>query len=107
MLCCYLIIFIIHAHPARALPRRSCKQTRKTDHMRKLIAAPGAEPVTLAEAKLHARVETAADDTLISAMISAAREEAEHILGRALITQTWEMVLPAFADNMELPHSIQ
>lgn len=59
--------------------------------------------MTLADAKLHARVDNTAEDTLISSMISAAREESEHILGRALITQTWELVLPAFADSMDLP----
>lgn len=70
--------------------------------MLKLITAPAAEPVTLAEAKLHARVDTSADDSLINVFIAAARQEAEHITGRALITQTWEQVLPAFADAMEL-----
>lgn len=70
--------------------------------MLKLINAPNAEPVSLAEVKLQARVEHTADDTLISAMIAAAREEVEHELGRALIDQTWEQVLPAFADVMSL-----
>lgn len=70
--------------------------------MLKLITAPAAEPVTLTEAKLHARVDHAADDTLITALIAAARQEVEHVTGRALITQTWEMVLPEFADSMDL-----
>lgn len=70
--------------------------------MLKLITAPSAEPITLAEAKLHARVEASADDTLITALITAGREEAEHITGRALMTQTWEQVLDAFSDTMEL-----
>lgn len=70
--------------------------------MLKLITAPAAEPVTLTEAKLHARVDHVADDTLITALIAAARQDAEHLTGRALITQTWEMVLPEFADSMDL-----
>lgn len=70
--------------------------------MLKLITAPAAEPITLAEAKLHARVDTSADDSLITALIVAARQECEHITGRALITQTWEKVLPAFSDAMDL-----
>ena len=70
--------------------------------MLKLITAPAAEPVTLAEAKLHARVDTSADDSLITALIVAARQECEHIIGRALVTQTWEQVLPAFAVSMDL-----
>lgn len=67
-----------------------------------LITAPAAEPVTLTEAKLHARIEHSADDTLVTALIAAAREQVEHETGRRLINQTWEQVLPAFADSMDL-----
>jgi uncharacterized phiE125 gp8 family phage protein len=60
------------------------------------IADPLTEPVTLLEAKLHAKVDHTDDDTLITALISAAREQAEHLIGRALITQTQELVLDSF-----------
>lgn len=70
----------------------------------KLITGPAAEPVTLVEAKAHMRVEHSADDTLISSMIAAARGDAEHRLGRALINQTWERVEDAFSDTIELPY---
>lgn len=69
---------------------------------RKLITAPAAEPVQLADAKLHLKVSTASDDTLIGLMIAAAREEAENEIGRALITQTWEKYLDAFPDAVGL-----
>ena len=62
----------------------------------KLITAPGEEPVSLVEAKLQLRVEHSVDDDLITGLIQAAREQAEHQTGRALITQTWERVLDAF-----------
>lgn len=62
----------------------------------KRITAPDTEPITLAEAKKHLRVEHDVDDTLIGALIAAAREQAEHELGRALVTQTWSRVLDAF-----------
>jgi uncharacterized phiE125 gp8 family phage protein len=62
----------------------------------KLIAAPAAEPITLTEAKAHLRVDASTDDAIITAMIQAVREQAEHETGRALITQTWERVLDAF-----------
>lgn len=69
----------------------------------KLISPPGAEPLTLTEAKLHLRVEHTVDDDLITALIQAARERCEHLLGRALITQTWARVLDAFpAAEIEL-----
>lgn len=70
----------------------------------KLITAPAAEPVILAEAKLHCRVDSADDDTLITALIVAARELAEQQTGRALVTQTWELALDAFpVSEIELP----
>ncbi len=63
-----------------------------------LVTAPATEPVSLAEAKLHLRVETGMtdDDTLISALIVAARQVAETITRRALITQVWKLVLDQF-----------
>jgi len=62
------------------------------------IAAPASEPLTLAEAKLHCRVDGNDDDALITALIVAAREQAEHETGRALITQTWELVHDQFPE---------
>lgn len=61
-----------------------------------LITGPAIEPVTLAEAKTHARVIGTDDDTYITSLILAARERAEGFLRRALITQTWELYLDAF-----------
>ncbi len=61
-----------------------------------LVTAPTAEPVTLAEAKLHLRVDDNADDALITALITAARQHAEHDTRRALVTQTWKLALDAF-----------
>lgn len=58
-----------------------------------LISAPTAEPITLAEAKLHLRVDTTDDDVLITDLIMSAREYAEDFQGRAFITQIRELVL--------------
>lgn len=69
----------------------------------KLITAPASEPVDLTSMKNHLRVDHTADDDLITALIVAARQEAEHQLQRALISQTWERVLDAFpSDEIEL-----
>lgn len=67
------------------------------------ITAPAAEPVSLAEAKAHLRVEVSTDDALIGALITAAREAVEHELERSLITQIWEQVLDAFPVAFVLP----
>jgi uncharacterized phiE125 gp8 family phage protein len=67
------------------------------------ITPPATEPVTLAEARLHLKVDSTDDDTLISALITAMREQAEHRTGRAFITQTLELVLDGFSADLELP----
>ncbi len=68
-----------------------------------LITPPAVEPVTLAEAKAHLYVTHIDDDALIGAYISAAREDAEHRLQRALVSQTWELALDAFPAVIVLP----
>lgn len=50
----------------------------------------------MAEAKAHLKVEVSDDDTLITAIIVAARQWAEGYLNRALITQTLRLSLPGF-----------
>ena len=60
-----------------------------------LKTAPATEPVSLAEAKLHCRVDTDVtdEDTLLTNQIVAAREYAESCTNRAFITQTWYLKL--------------
>jgi hypothetical protein len=59
----------------------------------RLTTAPASEPVTLAEAKDYARVDTSDSDTLITSLIKVARRRVESETGLALITQTWTGVL--------------
>lgn len=66
--------------------------------------APTAEPVTLAEAKAHCRIDMTADDTLVGSLIVAAREWVESRLGQQLMPATWRLKLDCFpAWEMELP----
>jgi uncharacterized phiE125 gp8 family phage protein len=58
-----------------------------------LISPPAAEPVTLADMKLHLRVSHSSEDALISGLIKAAREELEQATGLALIAQGWRLYL--------------
>jgi uncharacterized phiE125 gp8 family phage protein len=61
-----------------------------------LLVPPASEPVSLAEAKLHLRVDVTDDDALIGSLISAARQAAETRTGRQLITARWKLVLDGF-----------
>ena len=67
--------------------------------------APAAEPVSVIEAKEHLRVDIGDDDTLIEALITAAREYVEQGSRRALVTQTWRLNLDQFpaGPEIELP----
>jgi uncharacterized phiE125 gp8 family phage protein len=58
-----------------------------------LLDPPASEPLSLAEAKNYLRVEHGADDALIAAMIAAARIQVESLTRRALVTQSWRIVL--------------
>lgn len=66
--------------------------------MPRLITS-GSLPVTLSEAKAHLRVDHEIEDALIAGFIEAAVAYLDGwhgVLGRAIVTQTWELVLPAF-----------
>lgn len=70
----------------------------------RLITAPTALPVSLADAKQHLKVEHDADDALITLMLKAAARSAEQELNRALMLQTWELRIDAFpAAEIALP----
>ena len=68
---------------------------------------PAVEPVTLAEAKAHLRVDTADDDAYITGLVRAAREWVEQYLDRTLVHTQWVMRFDKFpADStadIELP----
>ena len=63
-----------------------------------LVVPPSGEPIGLVEARLHTRFD--ADDTtqdpLLQAWITAAREYAENVTGRQLVSATWNMTLDRF-----------
>lgn len=51
--------------------------------------APTLEPVSLADAKLWCRVDNTAEDSVITALVQAAREQVESDMGRQFVSQTW------------------
>lgn len=73
----------------------------------KITTVVATEPVTATEAKLHLKVEVSTDDDLITALITAAREMAEHYTCRALAQQTVDLVADEFPsgddDRINLP----
>jgi uncharacterized phiE125 gp8 family phage protein len=70
----------------------------------KIITEPTVEPVTLAEAKEHLRVETDDENSYISSLITVCRQECEHQLGRSIGQQTLLLTLDTFPDGaIELP----
>jgi uncharacterized phiE125 gp8 family phage protein len=54
----------------------------------KVITQPTVEPVTLADVKLHCRVDHTDEDTYISGLLKAAREYCENFTGRAFVERT-------------------
>lgn len=67
-----------------------------------LIEPPADEPLSLAEAKNYLRVSHDADDALIQSMITAARLQVETRTRRALLTQTWRIVLDRWPATGEI-----
>lgn len=74
-------------------------------HTPVLITAPTVEPVTLADAKLHMRVDGDDENGLISAFLSAATAHLDGwtgILGRCLSEQEWREDFDCFGAIMRL-----
>ena len=69
----------------------------KRIHTYKLKTAALTEPISLAEAKLHLKVDVTTDDDLILALITSAREYVELYTGRALVSSTWY----GYADSVD------
>jgi uncharacterized phiE125 gp8 family phage protein len=67
-----------------------------------LLAGPAEEPVTLAEAKAWVKVDGADEDALLATLITAARLHLESVTGRALLTQSWRLVLDAWPAGGEV-----
>lgn len=64
-----------------------------------LVTAPAVEPLTVAEARAQQNIGAAVPDEVVAAWIKGERQKldgANGLLGRALITQTWDMVLDGF-----------
>lgn len=75
------------------------------------VTDPAVEPITLAEARAHLRLEATGspaaheDDDYVSALITAAREKVEADTGRALVQRTLKLRLNTWSESIELPYA--
>ena len=72
----------------------------------RVIAAPTAEPVSIAEARAHCKIDGTDDDAGIARRILAARTYVEQLTERAIPVQTLEMTMDDFPiGTIELPRA--
>jgi uncharacterized phiE125 gp8 family phage protein len=63
------------------------------------VTPPATEPISVTEAKAWARVDQQLDDVIIAGLIASVRQQfdgKDAWFGRALLTQTWDLVLDRF-----------
>ena len=70
-------------------------------HVR-IVTPPTQEPVTLAEAKEHLRLEESRDDSYVQTLITAARQYVEKVSRRAVLVQSLELQLAGFRGDDKL-----
>lgn len=63
------------------------------------VTPPAAEPIDLAEAKVHLRYIDTAQDALVAAAIAAVRGQVEGLTRKQLVAARWKQVLDAFPYN--------
>jgi len=69
-----------------------------------LLTAPAEEPVTLAEARAHLRLDGTEENPLVEALIAAARAALEAETRRAFVTQSWRLTLDDWPEGpVKLP----
>ncbi len=89
---------LLSMRAARVISPNEIAKIKMTDFIEtaprllELVTPPAVEPATVAEAKQYLRVDTDAEDTVISNLITAARQAVEQYIRKSLITQTWKLV---------------
>jgi uncharacterized phiE125 gp8 family phage protein len=71
-----------------------------------LTSGPSTEPITVAQAKAHLRIDDATQDILIASLILTSRLHIEAALGLALIQQSWRLTLDTAAPSSPPPPAI-
>ncbi|MBB1248290.1 head-tail connector protein [Rhizobium sp. G21] len=63
------------------------------------LAPPGAEPLTLAQAKAHLKIDHTDEDGLITSLIATAREHLEQVSGLALVRRPMRLYLDRWPET--------
>jgi len=67
-----------------------------------LLSGPASEPVTLDEARAFVRMDDTAEDALLTSLITAARLHIEGVTGRALVSESWRLVLDCWPPTRQV-----
>src|SRR5262245_55011603 len=67
------------------------------------LTPPATEPVTLDEFKLHLRLDTSDQDSMLATLITAARQMLEETLWRQFIVATWSLHLDTWQTCIAVP----
>lgn len=67
-----------------------------------LLAGPSEEPLSLVETRTFLRLDDGAEDALLETLIAAARLHVEGTTARAMIAQTWRLVLDDWPSSREV-----
>jgi uncharacterized phiE125 gp8 family phage protein len=78
-------------------------ETLAEPRMVEVVTAVSVEPITLSEAKAHLRVGFTTDDAYITALITIARQQAEHEAQRSFAPQTLRVRASTWGDGIALP----
>jgi uncharacterized phiE125 gp8 family phage protein len=70
----------------------------------RLITPPATLALSLADAKDALKIDTSDQDAQVESWVAGITAHAEHLTGRALVTQSWRVTLDAFPDAIELAH---
>lgn len=70
----------------------------------RLITPPASLALSLADAKDALKIDTDDQDAQVEAWVAGITAHAEHLTGRAFVTQGWRVTLDAFPAAIELPH---
>jgi len=66
----------------------------------------GTEPLTVSEVKSYLKLDFTTDDTLLCALISGVREQAEKFTGLSLIAKTIELFDEEIPEEIKLPYPV-